>query len=223
MKKIVFILLLLSGVSASLLYGQERDLRLKLSTRYNIDVNPIINPQTGQAISNNVLSGPQIGLLVPTSNGDFLEFGVSRFGVGHALDFQRNVPGMGAQFVFDFMGNFQYNLTTRDHWDKLKLYLGMGAYVGANRGQLIAPSQPTIQSTRIQFQTQLGLRIAPGMMYDLSEQYFLNIAVPMNFLPFRYTQAVHILSNGTTEFVRSSDLGLFPESIPLELGFGIRF
>lgn len=220
MTRLKFTLLLCVGLGCLTTgLAQERSLYLKASGAYTFE-RRIFNPVTGQSLLNNTFSAPQMALLIPTRSGDFHEIGVQNLLFSHPQG--RGGLRLGNQF-FRIQSSYQYNLTTRDQWERLKLYLGLGlSFEGwFDQRNLGTPTVPTdlVRS----YGLQLGLRLTPGLMYDFSDRFFGSLAVPTTWLPLQLSQQTRTLANGNQLFQRNRDLNWWPTSVPLEIGLGVKF
>jgi hypothetical protein len=198
------------------LFAQERELRLKVSGSY-VFPSRIVNPSTGLSLTSNSFSVPQVALLWSTWQGDFHEIGLENLFFSHP-------QGQGSlrplNHTFRLRSSYQYNLTTRDHWDHLKLYLGIGASVELFSDRRNLTGSPDFGR---RYGGIVGLRLTPGLMYDFSDRFFGSFAVPTTWLPFRYSQNARTVNNGNVLFQRVSDFSWWPNQVPVEVGFGVRF
>lgn len=216
MKNYLFVAVLLI-CSATTLWAQNRELRLKISANY-LFANTTPDPATGASLITNQLTAPKLSLMVPTRAGDFHEFTLGRATLAHPV-----VPGSGTGASGSGSFGYMYKLTTRNHWDKVKLYMGLGIETALfGRRAVGALGQGTSLNV---FGLSSNLLVAPGVMYDLSDRYFLDFSMPIAVYSLDYHWRSEMDAAGNTTITRGSDASapLFKRGIPLELGFGIRF
>jgi hypothetical protein len=211
LRKIALVSMLL--LSTSLLWSQERNPRLKLTASYVLG-GSVRHPVTGIPVSSRGLSAPSLSLLLPTSKGNFHEIALDRLSIGygrseHTPDIWHAGLGLG----------YQYNLTTKDRWDKLKLYVGAG--ISSSIGFIQTPSGSAVRARDFAWTTQL--KIVPGLMYDFSDRFFLNLAVPLSPLGLNFTRSVRDPAGRVVSRSLDAVSPLFKGVIPVQVSLGIRF
>lgn len=220
--KLTWLLLLLT---LGTLYAQERDLRLKISGSY-VYVAPLVQLSQGWARHSNYFDMPQVALLLPVRKGHFHEIGLHHLSFTHPQSWRAQVL---PERLFNLGLSYQYNLTTRDRWPRLKLYLGIGvsAEVGSRwesfLGLQAAQNTQNVTETSRWYQGMAGLRLTPGLMYDFSDRFFASLAVPTNWLRLTYSQSIQIMNTGETRSSQWRGFSWLPLRVPLEIGAGIRF
>ncbi len=204
----ILILALLLGLGKS--WAQSIPLRLQVSTEYRIS-SRILDPQTGQVLTGNELGTPTISLMLPgLGQGDLQEVSLLMPTIGQANAMVRTSLGIG----------YQYNWVATPGWDKLKLYLGAGFKLDYQKfNASVISSINGFQEFNNLSELSTTFRVSPGLIYDFSDRFFLNLSIPLELVQFRFRNPSSPQPNpplATTEF----PLG---QSLPIKLGFGVKF
>jgi len=98
----------------------------------------------------------------------------------------------------------------------LQLYLGAGAYLELRSIEQVSPNRPL----PIRFwDLRATLRLAPGLVYDVSDRFFLNLELPLDFLRAEYSQ-----SWGQASVVRQPWFNVpAVDQRSVKFGFGVKF
>lgn len=187
------------------MWAQSTPLRLKVSTELRIQ-SLIFDPVTGQAIAGgSELGEPTVSLMRPGfRKQDLQEVALLIPIIGRTNATVRTALGLG----------YQYNFVFTPGWEKLKLYTGTGLYVGYHRFNF-GPFNGFDQFRRL---TELSatFRVAPGLIYDFSERFFLQVEVPLDLIQLNLRRDVLTQQTFTVE-------SPLMRSFPMKFGFGVKF
>jgi len=194
-------------------FAQENRLPLRLKVTSDLVLRTTVrNPVTGAVIAGgNALSIPSVTLMIPSFRPqDFQEFTLLM------PTFAARATPIQASFGL----GYQYDWVFTPKWDKLKLYLGAGINWTYQRSNLVDLSMVGAISefTRVRSHS-LSLRVAPGLLYEISDRFFLNLELPLDVLSLDRD-----IFAGPTEFFRRYDLrSPIGDYLPIRMGFGVKF